>query len=362
MRIVFDAFWWDAGPPSLRHVLREMISAWSSAFPEDEFLLLVRRGHTAQDTPPGSRVVETRVWPQAVVAASIARRVALKNRADVVFSQNFAPRPASSLVSAIYLHDVLFLTNPEWFTPTERAYFSLMRRFASRADIVFTSSRSEAARIRLHTRARAVEAVGLGISTELLGRREVRPNGIDVEDGDFLLTVGRLNARKNLSAVIEAAVASGAVSRAKPLIVVGEPDGRAAALSDEAGRAVESGLVVFLGFVDEEELVWLYSHCALFVYLSRGEGFGMPPVEARHFGARVLVSDLPVFHETLGDEAAFVSLDDPAEQAAAIARLIAEGSRGTPTAIHHDWHDAVERMRTSLADRVAARTSTGQRR
>lgn len=300
MRIVFDAYWWLDGPPSLRHVLRETIFAWSREHPSDELVLVTRRrGHddVRQDLPPNTLAVATRLWPQALAARLAVPAAAKRHKADAVITQNFAAR-AHRRASAVYLHDVLFLSNPEWFTRAERAYFSRMIAWLPRADVVFTSSSSEAQRIRSWTRRDDVSPVGLGMSTELYSEGETDPDPT-VEAGQFILTVGRINARKNLEQVIRAAIASGHATAERPLLVVGPEDGLLPTLPADLLIEMRKADVRFTGYVSESRLRWLYANCSAFICLSRGEGFGMPPVEAAYFGAPLIVSELPVFRETL---------------------------------------------------------------
>ena len=362
MKVVFDAYWWVDGPPSLRHVLREIVRAWDSLYPNDQLTLVVRRSHleaAATDAPRGAVLVPVALWPQALAAAVAAPSAARAAGADLVLTHNFAAVTRGAL-STVYLHDVLFATNPEWFTLAERAYFSLMLRWVHRAELVYTSSESEATRIRENSSARVVMPVGLGLSTELTDSGLVELPDPDVRPQRFVLTVGRLNARKNLGATIDAALASGLVGRERPLIVVGSADGRRSALGADAHRAIEQGWVRFAGFVSEARLRWYYRNASLFVFLSLGEGFGMPPVEAAYFGAPTLVSDLPVFRETLGGHARFVDPADRDAVAAAIARGITEGearmlqpATSTALAARHNWLEAVRTIRSAAADRLA---------
>ena len=352
LKVVFDAYWWVNGPPSLRHVLREIVAAWHSNFPHDELTLVVRRGALASSA--GFATVESRLWPQALLATRAVPRVARSIGADLVLTHNFAARYSEG-VSAIYLHDVLFESHPEWFTAVERRYFALMTRWVRRADLVFTSSETEAERIRQHTNAQRVIAVGLGMSRELMATDE--PEDLDpaLYGMRFVLTVGRLNVRKNLGRVIRAALASSVVTIDRPLVIVGSANGKEEGLDVAAREAVATGRIRFTGFVSEARLRWYYRHTSLFVFLSLGEGFGMPPIEAAYFSATVLASDLPVFHETLGDSASFVDPTDEAAITAAIEAGVVAGEsrdldrrpRGS-VAARHDWSETVAAMRAAV--------------
>ena len=361
MRVVFDAYWWVSGPPSLRHVLREIVLAWSSLYPADELTLVVRKAHlreAAKDAPHDARLEPSTLCPQALCAAVTVPAVAAARSADLVITHNFAA--ATPALSAVYLHDALFATNPEWFTRLERRYFSLMLRWIRRADIVLTSSESEAHRITEVTGVRA-HAVGLGLSTELTAESGAWEPDPGLRAGRFVLSVGRLNARKNLSSVIAGALATGRVTAACPLVIVGSADGRSAPLSAQARAGVASGAVRFTGHISEDRLRWYYGNCAMFVYLSLGEGFGMPPVEAAYFSAPTLVSDLPVFHETLGGYARYVDPTDVAAIAVAITRGIRDADEHPPPrgtrASRHDWEKTVRAIRDAADRRLSSRVA-----
>lgn len=346
--VVFDAYWWESGPTSLRHVLRELVFAWHRTFPEDRLVVVVRSKDASQArrSIPGDVTMRTSRWrPQALLARSATERVRREVAADVILTQNFSAR--SRAMSTVYLHDVLFESDPSWFTLLERAYFSLMVRWSGDADVVFTSSVSEAERIRAHTRARDVVPVGLGISRELVDA-ETRSPVEGLRAHQFLLTVGRINVRKNLLRTIEAALAAG-VSPAAPLVVVGAGDDRELASLPRIASAVQSGAVRFTGHVDDSQLRWLYANTRLFLFLSLGEGFGMPPVEAAYFGAPLIVSDLPVFRENV-PHARFVDPSDVDRIAAAISDRSASRPAPGPLEVRamHDWAETVAAMRARI--------------
>ncbi|MCQ3029013.1 glycosyltransferase, partial [Pseudomonas tremae] len=131
---------------------------------------------------------------------------------------------------------------------------------------------------------------------------ESRPASLASID-DFLLTVGRLNVRKNLAFTCLAAIRSGAISASFPLVIAGSVHGRSEDWPPEVQRAIADGAIILPGYVADEELAWLYGHCRAFLFFSRGEGFGLPPLEALRAGGEVLASDIPVMREILGEHA-----------------------------------------------------------
>jgi Glycosyltransferase len=79
-----------------------------------------------------------------------------------------------------------------------------------------------------------------------------------------------------------------------------------------------------LGAVAEADLPALYSDALIFVYPSRYEGFGLPPLEAMACGAAVICSRAGSLPEVVGDAALLIDPDDPGALAAAIDRVLAD--------------------------------------
>ena len=286
----------------------------------------------------------------------LARRVG----ADVIITHNFTPLWHRSVV---FLHDVLFVTNPEWFTAKERAYFALMPLSARRAHAVVTSSASEARRIKgVLPKSAHVTAVGLGLG-ERLTVPESRPAALASVD-QFFLTVGRLNVRKNLAFTCLSAIRSGAISPSFPLVIAGSGHGRGEEWPEEVERAISEGSVILPGYVSDEELAWLYTHCRAFLFLSRGEGFGLPPLEALLAGAEVVASDIPVMREILGDHATYVALEENGDAESKIARIAGrsrsaeDAARGRVWASAFTWERTLAGLRSVVAD-VAQRQGRG---
>jgi glycosyltransferase involved in cell wall biosynthesis len=348
MRLLFDGFWWRSGPPSGRLVLQSIVRTWLDRWPEDEVLVAVPRrdvDEVAVELGADAEVVPLRLRPQAVAAALELPVLARRHHADLVLAHNYAPVVGHR---AVFLHDVLFKTNPAWFTLAERAYFWPMAPLAARATVVLTSSRSEADRIAATVPGAKAVPVGLGVADLILRGPGTRPAAVS-EDERFVLSVGRLNVRKNLARTIEAAELSSSVTPARPLLVVGSAQGKADQTPLAVARAVAAGTVRFLGHVSDEELAWLYRKADLFVFLSLDEGFGLPPIEARACGTRVLASDIPVLRETMGEDATYVDPTDVEAIAAAMddCQSAPVGPASPPTASYR-WSTTVDAIREAL--------------
>ncbi|GAA2091209.1 hypothetical protein GCM10009840_33020 [Pseudolysinimonas kribbensis] len=352
LRILVDAYWWLSGPPSGRNVVIGMVTGWARTFPDDALTLLVRpdeadriardleRRGIAATVRPVSRLARIHA-----VAARRAGRAAVDH--DAVITQNFATRTGTA-VSAVLVHDAMYVDHPEWFTLPERAYLRLLRPSLRAAHLIFTTSSAETARIGRvwpETRDR-LRRVGLDVPIDLVALEPRRPDAIAPGE-EFILTVGRLNVRKNLRRLIDAYLGEDEVNSRHRLVVVGAPDGASEVLPGAAG-----GRVRFLRDVDDAELRWLYAHARLFVLPSLDEGFGLPLLEARAAGTPAIASDLPVFREQEAE--GWFDPRSTTDIARALRNALAhEPRRRTPDpdrpgSASTPWASTVERMRGAV--------------
>jgi len=337
---------------SLKHVVHGLIETWSELYPDDELIIVVRHKHAGEiaNLPGNIRLASTRLWPQALAAAVAVPWQAKRSRADAMLSHNFSPLFGKR--RAVLIQDLIFATNPEWFTRKEILYFRWMIRLARRADIVFSTTETEGSRISRFTKASRVIPVGLGISDDVLIGDDEPVRGL--RPGSFILTVGRLNDRKNLTGILDGARQSKLLSTEFPLVIAGTQDGQFNSFPEWVHSEEELGHIIFTGFVSMAELRWLIKNCAFYVSLSLDEGFGLPPVEARLLNAQVLVSDRAVFHETLGGEATYVDPTSPEEIGKAMINLAASRSKSAPPKSdllkRHSWRRTVPIIRRAIGE------------
>jgi glycosyltransferase involved in cell wall biosynthesis len=116
--------------------------------------------------------------------------------------------------------------------------------------------------------------------------------------GDYLLSVGTLEPRKNIERMVQAYDRASRTLRVRwPLVIVGP-----AGWGRSPDRPSLPEGVSFTGAVSDGELAGLYRRCRTFVYVPLTEGYGFPPLEAMRNGAPTLVSrQVPSVHD-LGDE------------------------------------------------------------
>ena len=143
--------------------------------------------------------------------------------------------------------------------------------------------------------------------------------------GPFLLAVGVDWGNKNYELLLR--VASELIDRrgeaGAPAFVLAGPrrTSRLAGMIRDAGL---DGRVVELGSVSGPMLAALYSRALALTFPSTHEGFGMPLVEAMHYGLPILASDRSCMPEIVGDSGELLPADDPRPWADAIEPLLAD--------------------------------------
>lgn len=144
---------------------------------------------------------------------------------------------------------------------------------------------------------------------------------VELEGKQFIMYVGRPTPHKNLGRLIDAFVELQATHPGLLLVLAGKKDYNY--LQHEA-RVQKDGIkgVVFTDFIPDEQLRWLYEHCAAYVFPSLSEGFGLPGLEAMLHGAPVVSSNATCLPEVHGDAAHYFDPLDIHDIAAKIAEVI----------------------------------------
>lgn len=140
----------------------------------------------------------------------------------------------------------------------------------------------------------------------------------------FVLAVTPLEPKKNVPVIVEGWARSLSRRQGVKLLIVGGA-GWKSALSERAiAPYLQSGEIVRLAGLSNDELGMLYRRAAVLVFPSLAEGFGLPPVEALHAGTPVIASNIPAFREVLEDAALYVDPYDPEDLATKIDILVIE--------------------------------------
>ena len=174
-----------------------------------------------------------------------------------------------------------------------------------------------------------------------------------VKASPYMLMVGTVEPRKSHAMALEAFERLWHVGETLALCIVGKEGWMVGELMARIGNHPELGRRLFhFDRASDADVTALYSNAAGLLLLSKGEGFGLPLIEAAQFGTPIICSDIPVFREIASDFAQYVSHDDPeilASQLAEWAKALAAGRvRRTEGMPRLSWQESAHQLLESI--------------
>lgn len=337
--------------------LRGLLPALDRALRGEERLIVCGSRPDALGTVAGPRTTVVAV-PGGARGQLVWARRAAKAGATLAVGHWNAPAGFDGPTVAI-LHDVAWRRVPDAFPRRLRLRVEASARWAARrCDLIVTPSRSAAAELAACYRHAAPTLAVLpapdGRFAAAADADAARVRAAYRLPTVFVLAVGNLQPRKNLTVAAAAARAAGL-----PLVVAGRPVwGNAAPEADALGAR-------WLGYVPDADLAGLYRAATVFCYPSRYEGFGLPVIEAMAAGTPVVCSTAGALPEAAGGAALTADAHDVDAFARALASVAGDAGlagelsrRGRDRAAALSWDASA----ATLADALRALHEAGPRR
>jgi glycosyltransferase involved in cell wall biosynthesis len=337
---------------------------------EHQFVVFTRHDF---EVPPHwteySNVEIVKSWSKTRSWALIGRELEiLRHRLDAWFSvSGYVPRLPMKVKGSL-VHDIFYRTYAETFTEHDRMIHEHMSRNIARHSTFIASN--SAATTQAFSEAYKLPAskfvpLRFGIGQKIQDRasnvsdEELRQIGIT--NPNYIFSISTLEPRKNFPRLLEAFSKIAAEFPETDLIIAGGKGWKEGETLDSLKKFGIENRVKFLGYVPDEAVPKLFSRASFAVTASLDEGFGVPILEALHFGCPVACSDRPVMREIAGPLAVYfdpLSVDSISE---GLKTALTRGNRtvlvekGYDSASLYSWDISaqilLEHMRVMLAGR-----------
>jgi glycosyltransferase involved in cell wall biosynthesis len=220
----------------------------------------------------------------------------------------------------VLCHDIGPVTHPQFYGAGVRDLYALAfdRIKTAKPFMLFVSEASRNDFVNLYGNDfPLLQVIHIPLREGMARSEEQAVSGVPEK---FFLTVGSLGARKNQVRSIKAFSASGLADEGYGYIICGGPEPGA---EEVIALAKETAGIILPGYVNDNELRWLYKNARGFILPSLLEGFGMPAAEAINYGQIPLLSVGGALQEVAGDGAILVNPHDIAGIAAGMRSLSA---------------------------------------
>ncbi len=345
MRVALNAWFWNSPTTGSGQYTRLLVEHLVTIAPELEIVLVTPEGQISNLQSPISNLqfhltanrywltsALGKVWFEQVAFPRTCRRL----EADVAHVPYWAPPIRSSIPTVVTIHDLIPLLLREYRGgPLVRLYSALVSTTAQNSALVLTDSEASRQDIVTHLGlpAERVRVVYLAADERYTPEPSLFPGekpGFAEKtrfQERYVLYLGGFDVRKNVATVLQTYRWAGpAIGEECPLVIAGRLPERDTSFTPDPRRlAREQGIderfVRFIGFVDEADKPALYRGAVAFIFPSRYEGFGLPPLEALACGTPVVGSDISSIPEVVGDAGVLLPPDDAEGMASALIQL-----------------------------------------
>jgi glycosyltransferase involved in cell wall biosynthesis len=298
------------------------------------------------------------VWPRIPFALPI----------DLLFGRgiylypNFKRWPVLFSKSITYIHDIAFASHPEFIEPRNLALLQQnAARWIRRSTAIVTVSETSKDEIMHHFQVPTskVFVVYNGVDTQLFHKTssaavDAVKKRYKIATTKYLFFLSNLEPRKNVGRLIDAFThLPEARKQEYSLVLVGGMSwlnddifAKIKAANNAGWRVVKPDK-----YVPDEDLPALITGAEILVHPTIHEGFGITPLEAMACGTPVIVSDIPVMHEVIGEDALYVDPCQTTDITTTIEKLLRDAQtrrqlskKGPGRASEFTWEKAIQQL------------------
>ncbi len=298
--------------------------------------LVTRRGDDQRwreyspDAHVAPRVPRARV-SRLIYEAALLGTSDVARSADVWHGPHYTMPRRGSTPSVVTIHDMTFFTNPEWHERAKVAFFHRAITYAaSHARAIISVSEFTARLIDELLEGHAPVIVApLGVD---LRRFNLDDEGDDVilerhrlrTSTAYFLFVGTFEPRKGIDVLLDAFADVANEDPNVELWLAGQHGWGVEQVEARLSTHPAAARIRRLGFVHDEALAPLLRQAKAAVYPSRGEGFGLPVLEALACGVPVVTSRDTVMQEVAGPAATLTTVGSASDLASTLVELLTQ--------------------------------------
>ena len=278
----------------------------------------------------------------------------------VYLFMNYKRWPLVFSKSVTYVYDANFAIYPEYVEARNlRMLQSNLRRWMSQSSRIVTISAASKKELVEHANAPAdkISVIYCGVDTDFM-----RPaSSADIKEvksryaieGEYLMFLSNIEPRKNIENLLKALrLLPDEYKKRYSLVLIGGMAWSNDAIMAEIDKTRAEGwrIIKPTSYVPDADLPALLSGAKLLIHPAFHEGFGISPLQAMACGTPVAVSDLPVMHETIGENGTFFNPHSPQAISEALRGIMThtqtedEASKGRERAAEFSWNRAVQRL------------------
>ena len=319
MRIGVDLLWVRPGENGgTESYIRNLLDGFQEYIFDHTFVLFTSRDNVDTFRKYNTKQFEIVVCP--VNTASFVRRVIWSNihlykytkkqKIDVWFFPVYSrPFYIGHIPAATVIHDLQGLHYPEYFSKIRNLYFRMSwKNDCKRSNKIITISEFCKKDIiqNLPIDASGVEVIYNPISLSGNVDFDELSKKYGIKKGEYYYTVCSLAKHKNLITLLKAIKILRNRGNNNKLVISGVSINAEDQLFGYIRKNSLEDMIVYTGFISNEERNTLYDNCKKFFFPSVFEGFGMPPIEAMIRGATTVTTMEPSLVEVTEGKADYV--------------------------------------------------------
>lgn len=243
-------------------------------------------------------------------------RMARQEQADILHVTGFDAPWSASCPVVLTVHDLIGLLFPDNLPPLERLYWQRWLPasvgWASHIIVISQNTKQDVENY-MHVDPQRITVVPQGVDAHFKPIEDT--SGLDALrqhyklPETFMLYLGTMEPSKGLDTLVKAYAQ---IHKEVPALVIAGKKGH---FTRPLFKLVEQlgvqDKVIFTDYIPDEHVVGMLNLASVFVFPSRYEGFGLPPLEAMACGTPVVCSSSSSLPEVVGDAAATVPPDEP---------------------------------------------------